>query len=121
MNETNLQYKTLLLLLVLVTLAFIWILLPYYGAVFWAVILGILFAPLQRKLIQRYKWSRNVTSVVTLGVCVLVAVLPVIIISALLVQEGTSVYKSIQSGELDVASYMSHFTHALPTPALKRS
>ncbi|MBA1245337.1 AI-2E family transporter [Pseudomonas japonica] len=117
MNETNLQYKTLLLLLVLVTLAFIWILLPYYGAVFWAVILGILFAPLQRKLIQRYKWSRNVTSVVTLGVCVLVAVLPVIIISALLVQEGTSVYKSIQSGELDVASYMSHFKHALPTPA----
>jgi len=114
MNETNLQYKTLLLLLVLVTLAFIWILLPYYGAVFWAIILGILFAPLQRKLIQRYHWSRNVTSITTLAICVVVAVLPVIIISALLVQEGTNVYKGVQSGDLDVAGYVNHFKHALP-------
>ncbi|MDN5486049.1 MAG: AI-2E family transporter, partial [Pseudomonas sp.] len=37
MNQTNLQFKTLLLLLALVTVAFIWILLPFYGAVFWAV------------------------------------------------------------------------------------
>ena len=50
MNQTNLQFKTLLLLLVLVTIAFIWILLPFYGAVFWAVILGIIFAPMQRRL-----------------------------------------------------------------------
>ena len=46
MNQTNLQNKSLLLLLALVTLAFIWILLPFYGALFWAVILGIVFAPL---------------------------------------------------------------------------
>jgi|GEM_PF-5649925 len=32
MNQTNLQNKSLLLLLALVTLAFIWILLPFYGA-----------------------------------------------------------------------------------------
>ena len=38
MNETNLQNKTLLLLLILVTIAFIWILLPYYGAVFLSLI-----------------------------------------------------------------------------------
>jgi predicted PurR-regulated permease PerM len=116
MNENNLHYKSLLVLLVLVTLAFIWILLPYYGAVFWAVILSILFTPLQRKMIQRYKWSRNTTSVVTLSICILVAVLPVIIISGLLVQEGATVYKNIQSGQLDVAAYASHFKHALPTP-----
>lgn len=117
MNENALQYKTLLVLLVLVTLAFIWILLPYYGAVFWAIILGILFAPLQRKLIQRYKWPRNVTSVITLAICVVVAVLPVIIISALLVQEGTALYKAVQNGEIDVASYVTHFKHALPSGA----
>jgi hypothetical protein len=52
MNQTNLQFKTLLLLLGLVTIAFIWILLPFYGAVFWAVILGIIFAPMQRRLQQ---------------------------------------------------------------------
>ena len=48
MNETILQNRALHLFLALVTIAFIWILLPFYGAVFWAVILGILFAPLQQ-------------------------------------------------------------------------
>jgi uncharacterized membrane protein (DUF485 family) len=37
MNQTNLQFKTLLLLLGLVTIAFIWILLPFYGSMFLAV------------------------------------------------------------------------------------
>ena len=62
MNQTNLQNKSLLLLLALVTLAFIWILLPFYGALFWAVILGIVFAPLQRRLQARFGWQRNLTS-----------------------------------------------------------
>lgn len=35
MQTTSLEKKTFILLLVLVTIAFIWILLPFYGAVFW--------------------------------------------------------------------------------------
>ncbi len=35
MNETALQNKALAVLLALVTIAFVWILLPFYGAVFW--------------------------------------------------------------------------------------
>ena len=62
MNETSLQRKTLLLLLALVTIAFIWILLPFYGAIFWAVALGILFAPLQRKLLLKLKGRRNLAT-----------------------------------------------------------
>jgi predicted PurR-regulated permease PerM len=49
-------------LLALVTIAFIWILLPFYGAVFWAVILGIIFAPMQRRLQTKFGWKRNLTS-----------------------------------------------------------
>lgn len=90
MNQTNLQFKTLLLLLALVTIAFIWILLPFYGAVFWAVILGIIFAPMQRRFQQRFGWNRNLTSLATLTVCLIIAILPVIITSALLVQEGAT-------------------------------
>ncbi|MBD1554046.1 AI-2E family transporter [Pseudomonas typographi] len=114
MNENTVQYKTLLALLVSVTVAFIWILLPYYGAVFWAVILGILFAPLQRRLARRFKWQRKVCALVTLCVCVVVAVLPMVIVSALLVQEGASLYKSIESGQLDIAGNIDHIKQALP-------
>lgn len=59
MNETALQNKALAVLLALVTIAFFWILLPYYGAIFWAVILGILFAPLQRHLLIRFGRRRT--------------------------------------------------------------
>ena len=52
-NTPALQDTAFLLLLVGVTLAFGWILLPFYGAVFWGVVLAILFAPLYRRLLAR--------------------------------------------------------------------
>ena len=114
MNETTLQDKSLMVLLVLVSAAFIWILLPFYGAAFWAVILGILFAPLQGRLQVKFGWQRNLTSLCTLSICLVIAILPVITISALLVQEGAVLYKRVESGELDIAGYVSQFKHSLP-------
>ena len=114
MNEKSLQFKSLTVLLLLVTVAFIWILLPFYGAVFWAVILGIVFAPMQRRLQAKFGWERNLTSLCTLSICLVIAILPVIILSVLLVQEGATVYKNIESGELDIAAYLAQFKHSLP-------
>ena len=114
MNEDTLKDKSLAVLLVLVSIAFIWILLPFYGAVFWAVILGIVFAPMQRRLQLKFGWERNLTSLFTLSICLVIAILPVIIISFLLVQEGAALYKSIESGELDIAGYVTQFKHSLP-------
>ncbi|MFJ2386473.1 AI-2E family transporter [Pseudomonas koreensis] len=114
MNEKTLQFKSLTVLLLLVTVAFIWILLPFYGAVFWAVILGILFAPMQRRLQQKFGWRRNVTALCTLGICLVIAILPVIILSVLLVQEGATVYNNIESGQLDIGAYLAQFKHSLP-------
>ncbi|WP_456022000.1 AI-2E family transporter [Pseudomonas protegens] len=114
MNEKSLQFKSLTVLLLLVTVSFLWILLPFYGAVFWAVILGIVFAPMQRRLQAKFGWQRNLTSLCTLSICLVIAILPVIILSVLLVQEGATVYKNIESGELDIAAYLAQFKHSLP-------
>ncbi|MFV3324842.1 AI-2E family transporter [Pseudomonas sp. NY15372] len=115
MNEIALQNKALAVLLALVTIAFVWILLPFYGAVFWAVILAILFAPLQRDLVLRLGRRRNLAAAVTLLVCLLIAVLPVIIISALLVQEGATIYQRIEKGELDIAGHIEGLKTLLPS------
>ncbi|NBQ89215.1 MAG: hypothetical protein EBU07_17475, partial [Betaproteobacteria bacterium] len=48
--RSSLQDKAFLVLLVATSVAFAWILQPYYGALFWAAALAILFAPLQRRL-----------------------------------------------------------------------
>ncbi|QJP96431.1 AI-2E family transporter [Pseudomonas fluorescens] len=114
MNQKSLQFKSLTVLLFLVTVAFIWILLPFYGAVFWAVILGILFAPMQRQLQLKFGWQRNLTSLCTLSICLVIAILPVIVLSVLLVQEGATLYDNIESGKLDIGAYLAQFKHSLP-------
>ncbi|MGG5289622.1 AI-2E family transporter [Pseudomonas shirazensis] len=114
MNQTALQNRALAVLLAAVTIAFVWIMLPYYGAIFWAVILGILFAPLQRNLLIRFNRRRNLAAGVSLLVCLLIAILPVIFTSALLVQEGASLYQRIQNGQLDIAGYVEQGKNMLP-------
>ncbi|WP_417778662.1 AI-2E family transporter [Stutzerimonas xanthomarina] len=111
---TTLEQKVFLALLLTVSIAFGWILFPFYGAVFWAVILAIIFSPLQRRLQRRIGNRPNLTALITLMVCLIVAVLPVILIAGLLVQEGSSLYKQIESGELDVGQFVVGAREMLP-------
>ncbi len=46
----SIQRTSFYVLLAVVTIAFIWLLIPYYPAVFWAVILAIIFFPLHKRL-----------------------------------------------------------------------
>jgi len=114
MVNSRLEQKVFLALLLVVSVAFGWILLPFYGAVFWAVILAIIFAPIQRRLLARLNARRNLAALATLFICLLVAVLPVILIAGVLVQEGTTLYKQIESGEIDIDSFVSHAKELLP-------
>src|SRR5687767_10030388 len=95
-----LQDKTFLLLLITVSLAFAWILLPFYGAVFWATVLAILFAPLYQRLSRRLRQRRTAAALLTLLVILLIVVLPAAAITSMLLQEALSLYARVQSGEL---------------------
>lgn len=112
--KSTLEQKVFLALLIVVSIAFGWILYPFYGAVFWAVILAIIFSPLQRRLQRHMVGKRNLTALITLSVCLVVAVLPVIFIAGLLVQEGTSLYQQMESGQLDVGQFISGAKEMLP-------
>ena len=70
------ESRSFALLLVLVTLAFGVILLPFWGAVFWGVIIAILFAPLQRWLAHRLGQRRTWAALVTLAIIVLIVAPP---------------------------------------------
>ena len=52
MTQSPLHRKFFILLLTLISIAFLAILLPFFGAVFWAAILALLFAPLNRWLLR---------------------------------------------------------------------
>lgn len=113
-----LERKAFVLLLVLVTVAFFWILLPFYGAVFWAMVLAVVFAPLQQRLVQRLGGKVNLAALLTLTTCLLVAILPVTLITSAVVAEGTTLYQKLESGELDIGAYVTRTVRMLP-PSLQ--
>ncbi len=88
MNTPELQRKTFLLMLIAVSLAFAWILLPFYGAVFWGSVLAIIFTPFYRKLLALMKQRPNLAALSTLLICLIAVILPVILMTVSMLQAG---------------------------------
>jgi predicted PurR-regulated permease PerM len=114
MNSPEFQQKTFIVLLIAITIAFGWILMPFYGAIFWAAVLSILFAPFYRRVLARSATRRNQAALTTLLVCVVIVVIPLTMITLSLVREGAVVYARIRSGELDFGDYFQQAIASLP-------
>jgi len=114
MNQYTLQQKFFLWLLVLVTIGFGWILLPYAGAVFWGMVLAILFAPLYRRLMNATKRKPNVSALLALLVIIVMVLIPVALITASLVQQAAGVYTMVSAGHIDVGAYFRQIIGVLP-------
>jgi predicted PurR-regulated permease PerM len=109
-----LEDKTFLVLLVAISAAFVYILWPFFGAIFWATVLAIIFAPLHRRLTARMGQRRTPAALMTVVIILLMVILPAAVIAASLVRESLGVYERIQSGELDFARMFDVVWAALP-------
>ncbi|MGL3605962.1 AI-2E family transporter [Rhizobium sp. G187] len=111
----SIQRTSFYVLLVLVTLAFLWLLVPYYTAVLWAVILAIVFFPVHKRLERLLRGRSTVSALLTVLLCICLVILPALAILGSLVQEGTSLYQRIESREIDLNVYLLRLQDALPT------
>jgi len=84
------------LLLGIITFFFGYILKPFFFAIFWAVLLAAIFAPLYGWLHRKFK-SPNLCAGLALGAVLVTLILPVGLILALLVGESLDIYNSINS------------------------
>ena len=114
MNTPALQRAVFLLLLAGVTLAFFWIIAPFFGAVFWAVVLTLLFMPLFRRLRARLRGRDTLAAVATLLICLLIVVVPLAFIIGAMVDEAASFTQRVRSGELNLPAYFQQVVDALP-------
>ncbi|MCE9550272.1 MAG: AI-2E family transporter [Betaproteobacteria bacterium] len=114
MNSSEFQKKVFLLLLIVVSIAFGWIVWPFFGAVFWGTVLAIMFAPLYRRLLAVTRGRQNLAALATLVLCLFIVILPLTFITASLVQEGISFYQKLQSGELHFIANLQQVINALP-------
>jgi len=110
----SVESRAFLALLVAVSLAFGWILLPFYGTILWASIIALLFAPVYRRLLPRLNLRRTPAALLTLLIVLVIVVLPFVFITAALAREATHLYQRLQSGEVDPGHYFRGVFDALP-------
>lgn len=115
MPRQTIEMLSFVAVVVLVTMAFIWVVLPLYGAVLWAVILAILFNPLQQRLVRRFGGRRNLAAAASLLACICIVVLPGSLLLTALAQETTGLYDRISERDFDLASVLREVRAILPS------
>ena len=113
-----LENRALLLLLITVSLAFGWILLPFYGAILWGCVIAVLFAPVYRWLLHHLKRKRTAAALLTLLIALVIVIVPFAIVSAALTHEAMLIYDRVQSGEWNPARYFHRLFDALPASVM---
>ena len=109
-----LEDKAFLLLIVAVSLGFAWILLPFFGAILWGIVIATLFVPLHRRLLASTGQRQNLAAFLTVMIIIAILILPMTLIAASLTQEALSVYGKVQSGEMDPVRFFKQVHDASP-------
>ena len=113
-SSTVIERRAFIALLVIVSVAFFWILRPYAGAVLWGAIIALLSVPVFRRLLARLNHRRSLAALLTLLATLVVVVLPLTFVAGSLVRQSVSVFQSIQSGQLDLGQSFQQVVAALP-------
>ncbi len=106
--------RAFMLLVVLATLAFAWVLQPFYATILWGVVVAILFNPLNLRLRKKMGQRKSLASVTTVLLVIVMVILPLILISAALGSQASGIYRMVESGELDPAVYLQRILDSLP-------
>ncbi|PLZ03790.1 AI-2E family transporter [Burkholderia sp. WAC0059] len=113
-GNKNLHQASFYLLLLAVSVALCFVIAPFFSTVLWGAILALLFQPVHRWLLVRLRHRRNLAALVTLLLCVVIVIVPLMLVAGTLVQQVAAAYAQIRSGELDMGGYFSRIVHALP-------
>ena len=99
--QQSLENKFFLLILGIVTAAFFLMLAPFWGAIFWAIALAVLFYPMYSWLNGKFGDKPALSSIATLTAAVLIVVIPLGILTLHIVNKATDLYQSFDDGDLN--------------------
>ncbi|WP_317497433.1 AI-2E family transporter [Idiomarina sp. Sol25] len=110
----SLERRAFLLTMVIVSIAFACILIPFWGAIFWACVVAVIFYPLQQKLKKKLGNKPNRAALVTLLIALVIVVIPALGISYSFVQEGVSFYQRLDEGKINPGKLFDDVQKAFP-------
>lgn len=92
----NFQHIIFFLILGIITVFFGYIMQPFFFAIFWAILIAGIFAPLYKRLNKKFK-SPNLCAGITMAAVLLCLILPLGVLINLLVVESLDIYKTFDA------------------------
>jgi predicted PurR-regulated permease PerM len=114
LRSPALEHKTLLWLVTGFSAAFLLVLWPLTGAVLWALFLAIVFWPMHQHTLKLVRRRPTLAATLTLLSIVLIVIVPLLLVSASVVEQASLVYQKVRSGEMQPAEYLQRMMDSLP-------
>ena len=102
------------ILLLTITLSFLWLIGGFLQPIFWATVLGLVFYPLYKRIHARIGERENVASGLTLLVVLFVAIIPIAWVTSAVAGEAGDIYARIRSGEIDIGAALDWVVARVP-------
>ncbi|GAB1255857.1 AI-2E family transporter [Aurantivibrio plasticivorans] len=114
MSAEKIERRAFLGALIGITLLFGALMLPFFAPILWACIIAILFHPMQCWLVGKWGKRPNVTALVTLMVCIVLVIIPVLFLGFTFIQQGVDLYQKLKEGDVNPAEYVDQVRAAFP-------
>ncbi len=111
--NANIEYKTFIWLLIFVSLAFLVLMFPFLGIIFWSVAITIIFAKAQDFFVKVTK-SPNLAALLTLCITIFIVVIPFLFIASAFLEQGLALYQGLNSGDIDINAYFEKIKNSFP-------
>jgi predicted PurR-regulated permease PerM len=122
MREQTVRSGFFILLVALTTLAFFGLIGSFLMPLFWAVVLAVLFQPVQVWWLRRTRDRASLASVLTVLTILVVVLLPLALLALALSREALLLYERIATGEIDLGAAVRRAREMVPmvTDGLER-
>jgi predicted PurR-regulated permease PerM len=101
-------------LVLVVTLAFAWLMTPYFGAILWGLVAAIVFSPTCKWLTRRVGGRQGLAATLTILLILALVIVPAILLAVSLINEASGIYSQLESGKIDIGSIVGKLRAALP-------
>jgi predicted PurR-regulated permease PerM len=112
MQKLKVQTALFFVIMLIVTLAFLYIMKPFIYALFWAVVLAGLFMPVYKRVEKKLN-KPTLSAIIVLVLICLIFILPFVFIVSLLFKESMDIYQGISSGNSQINAYIQKLTEMI--------
>jgi len=103
MNFSKFKNITFFTFLILITIAFLYLVKPFFYPIFWAAIIAGIFYPVFKKIKSTIKHA-NISSLITIVIILVIIIIPVALLSSLILKESLSLYTSLSNNQAPIIS-----------------